>query len=62
MPTWSVVVTVDFSEVAGGTLVRLVQADIPDVTVQGDIQPREIIQTGWTEAFGKLGGFLGAGV
>jgi hypothetical protein len=56
------VVTVDFSEVAGGTLVRLVQAGIPDVTVQGDIHLKEIIRTGWTEAFGKLGGFLGAGV
>lgn len=56
----SMVVSVDFSEVDGGTLVRLVHAGIPDIRVDGDVELREIIRGGWTAAFGKLGTFLAA--
>ena len=55
-------VTVDFTEVDAGTLVRLVHSGIPDMKVEGDIELREIIRAGWTAAFGKLGGFLGSPV
>lgn len=55
-------VSVDFTEVEGGTQVRLVHAGIPDVRVDGDIEMREIVRGGWTAAFGKLGAFLGAEV
>ncbi len=53
-------VSVDFTEVDGGTLVRLVHAGIPDMRVEGDVELREIVRGGWTAAFGKLGSFLGA--
>ncbi len=59
-PGTSMTVSVDFTEVEGGTLVRLVHAGIPDMRVDGDVELREIIRTGWTAAFGKLDGFLGA--
>ena len=55
-------VTVDFSEVDGGTLVRLVHEGIPDMQVGPDIELRQIVQGGWTAAFGKLGGFLSSAV
>ncbi len=59
-PGANMVVSVDFSEVDGGTLVRLVHAGIPDMRVEGDIELREIVRAGWTAAFGKLGKLLGA--
>ena len=52
------VVSVDFTEVEGGTHVRLVHAGIPDMQVPGDVELREIIRTGWSAAFQKLDGFL----
>lgn len=58
-PDAAMIVSVDFTEVDGGTLVRLVHAGIPDVRVQGDVELRAIIRAGWTAAFGKLGSFLG---
>ncbi len=54
------IVSVDFTEVEGGTLVRLVHAGIPDMRVEGDMELREIVRAGWTAAFGKLATFLGA--
>lgn len=48
------VVTVTFTEVKNGTLVRLVHSNIPDMKVEGDIEMRAIIREGWTAAFGKL--------
>ena len=57
-PDSELLVTVEFTEVAGGTLVRLVHSGIPDMRVDGDIELREIIRAGWTAAFGKLGRFL----
>ena len=59
-PDANMTVSVDFSEVEGGTLVRLVHAGIPDMRVEGDMELREIVRTGWTAAFGKLDAFLGA--
>ncbi len=59
-PDADMTVTVEFTEVDGGTLVRLVHAGIPDMKVQGDVELREIIRAGWTAAFGKLGKLLGA--
>jgi len=59
-PDAGMVVSVDFSEVDGGTLVRLVHSGIPDMRVDGDVELREIVRGGWTAAFGKLGTFLGA--
>ena len=53
-------VTVDFSEVDGGTKVRLVHAGIPDMRVPGDQELREIVREGWSAAFGKLAKFLGS--
>ncbi len=58
MPSTNMVVAVDFSEVEGGTLVQLTHTGIPDMKVEGDIELREIIRTGWTAAFGKLDDFL----
>ena len=49
------VITVTFTEEGGGTRVRLVHSNIPDMKVDGDIELREIIRQGWTAAFGKLG-------
>ena len=54
-------VSVDFTEVDGGTQVRLVHAGIPDMQVEGGMDMCDIIQGGWTAAFEKLGNFLGAG-
>ncbi|WP_306250298.1 SRPBCC domain-containing protein [Parvularcula sp. IMCC14364] len=48
------VITVDFTAVDGGTRVRLVQTNIPDMKVDGDIELRAVIRAGWTAAFGKL--------
>ena len=53
-------VTVDFTEVEGGTLVRLVHSGIPDMKVEGNKELRAIVRSGWTASFGKLGNFLGA--
>lgn len=53
-------VTVTFTEVDGGTRVQLVHAGIPDIKVEGDMEMREIVRGGWTDAFGKLGTLLGA--
>ncbi|MEE9310915.1 MAG: SRPBCC domain-containing protein [Planctomycetota bacterium] len=50
----SMLVTVEFNEIEGGTSVRLVHTGIPNMRVQGDIELREIIRSGWTAAFGKL--------
>ena len=55
-------VSVDFTEVEGGTRVHLIHAGIPDMEVEGGFPLREIIQGGWSAAFGKLHGFLAAGV
>lgn len=52
------VISVDFTDVEGGTQVRLVHSGIPDIRVDGDIELREIIRDGWTAAFGKLATFL----
>lgn len=54
----TMVVSVDFSEVEGGTLVRLEHVGIPDIRVEGDFELREIVRTGWTAAFRKLGDLL----
>ncbi len=51
-------VTVEFAEHGGGTLVKLTHTGIPDMRVEGDRELREIIREGWTAAFGKLGHFL----
>jgi len=56
------IVSVDFVEVDGGTEVRLSHAGIPDVSVEGDIELRAIIQSGWTAAFGKLAQLMETGV
>ncbi len=48
------IVTVTFTAVDNGTLVRLVHSNIPDMIVEGDIEMRQIIREGWTAAFGKL--------
>ncbi len=56
----NMIVSVDFTEVDGGTLVRLVHAGIPNIRVDGNVELLEIIRSGWTAAFGKLGAFLGA--
>ncbi len=52
------VVSVDFSDVDEGTLVRLEHVGIPEIRVEGDFELRAIVQAGWTAAFRKLGGFL----
>jgi len=57
-PDDPMVITVDFTEVEGGTLVTLVHSNIPDITVEGDVELREIIRSGWTAATDKLGAFL----
>lgn len=51
-------VTVEFKDVDGGTLVKLVHEDIPDIRVQGDAELRAIVREGWTASFGKLAVFL----
>jgi len=51
-------VTVEFKDVDGGTLVKLVHEGIPDTRVQGDIELRAIVREGWTAAFGKLAVFV----
>lgn len=57
-PEAEMLVTVEFTEVEGGTLVRLVHSGIPDVKVEGDMEMRVIVRQGWTAAFDKLFGFL----
>ena len=57
-PGGEMTISVAFTEVEGGTLVRLVHSGIPDMKVEGDCELREIIRGGWTAAFEKLGNFL----
>lgn len=57
-PSDPMVIDVTFTAVEGGTQVRLVHSNIPDVKVDGDIDLRDIIRAGWSAAFGKLGGVL----
>ncbi len=52
------VVTVEFKDVDGGTLVKLVHEGIPDTRVHGDIELRAIVREGWIAAFGKLAVFV----
>lgn len=47
-------VTVDFKDIVDGTEVRLVHADIPEIPIDDDQDLPQIIQAGWTAAFGKL--------
>ncbi len=61
-PSAKMHVTVDFTEVEGGTRVTLVQAGIPDVTLEGDVELRAVVRAGWTASFGKLERFLSAAV
>ena len=61
-PDSTMLVTVVFTEVEGGTQVQLTHAGIPDMRVEGDFELREIVKGGWTAAFGKLADFLGATV
>ncbi len=61
-PDAGMLVTVEFTETEGGTMVRLMHTGIPDMRVDGDVELREIIRAGWAAAFGKLGQFLGAKV
>ena len=51
-------VTVEFKDVDGGTLVRLIHEGIPDIRVEGDVELRAIVREGWTAAFGKLSTLL----
>ena len=51
-------VKVEFTEVEEGTLVRLEHHGIPDIKVEGDMELRQIVQAGWTAAFGKLDGLM----
>ena len=53
-----VIVSVDFTPVDGGTQVRLVHANIPDMQVDEGVKLNDVIQDGWTAAFEKLGLFL----
>ena len=48
------VVTVTFTVVSGGTQVVMVQSNIPDMIVQGDVKLMEVVRDGWSAAFGKL--------
>jgi len=52
------IISVDFSEVDGGTQVRLIHSNIPDMKVDGGIELREIIRGGWSAAMDKLDVFL----
>ena len=52
------IVSVDFTVVNGGTQIRLVQANIPDMQVGEGVKLNEIIREGWTAALGKLDIFL----
>ena len=52
------IITVDFKSVEGGTEVRMVHSNIPDMKVEGDIPMKDIIQAGWTAAYQKLSNFL----
>ena len=52
------IVSVDFTPVDGGTQVRLVHANIPDMQVDEGVKLNDVIQDGWTAAFEKLGLFL----
>lgn len=61
-PGSTMTVTVDFTEVDGGTRVQLVHEGIPDMRVDGDVELRDIVRGGWTAAFGKLDVFLAANV
>lgn len=58
-PDDSMLVTVDFTEVSGGTLVQLVHEGIPDMDVGGGMNMRDMVGGGWAAAFEKLGVFLG---
>lgn len=48
------IIEVDFTQTAEGTMVRLVHRNIPDIIVEGDVPLHDIIRGGWTAAFGKL--------
>lgn len=48
------VITVTFTIVSGGTQVVMVQSNIPDMTVQGDVKLMEVVRDGWTAAFEKM--------
>ncbi len=61
-PGTEMTVTVDFTDVDGGTLVTLVHEGIPDMRVEGDMQLRDIIRDGWSAGLAKLGSFLGTPV
>ena len=52
------IVSVDFTEFNGGTQIRLVHANIPDMQVGEGVKLNEIIREGWTAALGKLDIFL----
>ena len=51
-------VTVTFEEVNGGTKVVMVQSNVPDMTVQGDVPLVEIVKAGWTASLEKLDAVL----
>ena len=57
-PGTEMTVTVDFTEVDGGTRVTLVHEGIPDMRVDGDVELRDIIRDGWSAGLAKLGNFL----
>lgn len=48
------VITVRFRTVEDGTEVVMVQSNIPDTTVPGDIELSEIVRQGWSASFEKL--------
>jgi len=54
-------ITVRFKEIDSGTEVLLVQTNVPDTRVEGDVELCVIIQQGWTAGFGKLASFLETG-
>ncbi len=47
-------VTVTFETVEAGTRVVMTQSNIPDISVDGDVPLREIVQAGWEASLEKL--------